>query len=99
MHDTRLPAEPETHQIRFKWKEFTIRLRGEVIRTTIKKLAKRPGEASLYESGIRITEAVGESEKLLKDLIADFVLRSINERRTKSAMRSLSSFSDSPTSS
>jgi hypothetical protein len=79
MHDTRLPAET-SHQIRFKWKEFTIRLRGEVIRTTIKKLAKRPGEASLYESGIRITEAVGESEKLLKDLIADFVVRSINEQ-------------------
>jgi hypothetical protein len=79
MHDQRL-QQVESHQIRFQWQQFTIRLRGEVIRTTIKKLAKRPGEASVYESGIRITEAVGESHALLRDMIADFVVRSINEQ-------------------
>ena len=79
MHDQRLPAT-QAHQIRFQWQQYTMRLRGEVIRTTIKKLAKRPGETSVYESGIRITEAVGESAALLKDLIADFVVRAINEQ-------------------
>jgi hypothetical protein len=79
MHDSRL-AQTQQHQIRFKWNQYTIRLRGEVIRTTIKKLAKKPGESSLYESGIRITEAVGESEQLLRELIGDFVVRSINEQ-------------------
>jgi len=79
MHDQRLQPV-QSHQIRFQWQQFTIRLRGEVIRTTIKKLAKRPGEASVYESGIRITEAVGESHALLRDMIADFVVRSINEQ-------------------
>src|SRR5204862_1073520 len=72
--------DAQIHQIRFKWNQFTIRLRGEVIRTTIKKLAKKTGESSLYESGVRITEAVGESDALLRDLIADFVIRSINEQ-------------------
>jgi hypothetical protein len=79
MHDSRLP-DTKSHQIRFKWNQFTIRLRGEVIRTTIKKLAKKSTESSLYESGVRITEAVGESDALLRDLIADFVVRSINEQ-------------------
>ena len=79
MHDQRLQPV-QTHQIRFQWQQFTIRLRGEVMRTTIKKLAKRPGETSVYESGIRITEAVGESDSLLRDMIADFVVRSINEQ-------------------
>lgn len=79
MHDQRLAATP-THQIRFQWQQYTMRLRGEVIRTTIKKLAKKPGDTSVYESGIRITQAVGESAALLKDLIADFVVRAINEQ-------------------
>jgi len=79
MHDARLP-EMQEHQIRLKWNQFTIRLRGEVIRTTIKKLAKKPGESSLYESGVQITEAVGESHQLLRDLITDYVVRSINEQ-------------------
>ena len=79
LHDQTLKPAPQ-HQIRFPWNQFTIRLRGEVIRTTIKKLAKRPGETSLYESGIRIAEAVGESEALLRELIADYVIRCLNEQ-------------------
>jgi hypothetical protein len=79
MHEAALPNAAE-HQIRFKWKEYTIRLRGEVIRTTIKKLAKKAGESTLYESGVRITQTVGESHDLLRELIGDFVVRSINEQ-------------------
>jgi len=79
MHEQRLP-QTTAHQIRFPWNQYTIRLRGEIIRTTIKRLAKKAGETTLYESGIRITEAVGESEALLREMIADYVVRCINEQ-------------------
>jgi hypothetical protein len=79
MHEQRLLNAPE-HQLRFRWNQFSIRVRCELVRTTIRRLAKRAGEPSLYESGLRIVAAVGESETNLRELIADFVVRSINEQ-------------------
>ena len=79
MHESRLPVSA-LHQLKFQWNEFAIRLRCEVARSTIKRLAKKSGETSLYESGLRIMSAVGESATTLRDMIADFVVRSINEQ-------------------
>ena len=79
IHETRLPATAQ-HQLRFQWNQFSLHLRCEVARSTIKRLAKKSGETSLYETGLRIMSAIGESDTLLRDLIADFVIRSINEQ-------------------
>ena len=81
IHESRFPAKPDgVHQLWFDWNEHTLRFQAELIRTTIAKLAKRTGEKSLYHSGIRFVQADADTEKLLRDLIGDYVVRSINEQ-------------------
>jgi hypothetical protein len=81
LHEERFPVKPDgTHQLWFDWNEHTLRFRVELIRTTIVKLAKRTGEKSLYDSGLRFVHGDAKSEKLLRDLIADYVVRSLNEQ-------------------
>lgn len=78
-HEARFPAR-KTHQLWFDWNEHTIRFEVEVVRTTVIRLARKPGEKSLYHTALRFLEAEPDSEKLLKDLIAEYVVRAINEQ-------------------
>lgn len=78
-HEGRLPRSG-THRLRITWKENTIEFECEVVRSTVIRLAKKAGESTLYESGLRLTAAFGKSEDLLRELIADHVLQGINEQ-------------------
>jgi hypothetical protein len=81
LHESRFPTKPGgMHQLWFDWNEHTLRFGVELIRTTIAKLAKRTGEKSLYDSGMRFVNGDAESDKLLRDLIAHYVVRSLNEQ-------------------
>ena len=81
IHENRFPTKPDgVHQLWFDWAEHTLRFQVELIRTTIAKLAKRAGEKSLYDSGLRFVRGDAKSDKLLRDLIAEYVVRSINEQ-------------------
>jgi hypothetical protein len=81
VHENRFPAKPDgVHQLWFDWDEHTLRFQVELIRTTIAKLAKTPGEKSLYDSGLRFIRSDAKSDKLLRDLIAEYVVRSLNEQ-------------------
>jgi hypothetical protein len=78
-HETRFPAH-QTHQLWFDWNEHTIRFEVEVVRTTVVRLARKPGEKSLYSTAVRLLDGDAASEKLLKELIAEYVVRAINEQ-------------------
>ncbi len=78
-HEGRLPRGG-THRLRITWKEHAIEFECEVVRSTVIRLAKKAGESTLYESGLRLTAAFGKSEDLLRELIADHVLQAINEQ-------------------
>lgn len=81
VHENRFPAKPDgVHQLWFDWNEHTLRFQVELIRTTIARLAKTPGEKSLYDSGLRFVHGDHKSDRLLRDLIADYVVRSLNEQ-------------------
>jgi len=81
LHENRVPASPDgLHQLWFEWNEHTLRFQVELIRTTIARLAKKPGEKSLYDSGLRFFRGDAKSSDLLRDLIAEYVVRSLNEQ-------------------
>lgn len=78
-HEIRL-ARARTHRVRFSWDARNAELKCELVRTTISGLAKKSGEPTLYESGMRITDARGESTDILRDLVSEHVVRCINEQ-------------------
>lgn len=80
VHESRLPRGTGNHKLWFDWQEHTLRFDCELVRTTIIRLAKRSGETSLYETGLYIEAADGESDVLLHELIAEYVIRAINEQ-------------------
>ena len=81
LHENRFPAKPDgVHQLWFDWNEHTLRFQVELIRTTIARLAKTPTEKSLYDSGLRFVRGDAKSDQLLRDLIGEYVVRSLNEQ-------------------
>ena len=81
IHENRFPTKPDgVHQLWFDWNEHTLRFQVELIRTTIAKLAKKPGDKSLYDSGLRYVHSDAKSDRLLRELIGEYVVRSLNEQ-------------------
>jgi hypothetical protein len=78
-HESRFPPKA-AHQLWFDWEEHTLRFEVEAVRTTVVRLARKAGEKSLYNTGIRIARGDAKSKKLLRDLVADYVVRAINEQ-------------------
>lgn len=79
-HESRLPRTGGPHRLWFDWQEHTLKFECELVRTTIIRLAKRMGETSLYETALHIDAADGESDVLLRELIAEYVIRALNEQ-------------------
>ena len=52
-----------------------------VMRSTLWRLAKSMGEQSVYHSGLRIAEMSADANKLLRDLVAERVLRALEEQK------------------
>lgn len=78
-HETRFPPKA-THQLWFDWNEHTLRFEVEAVRTVVARLARKSGEKSLYNTGIKIVRGDYKSKKLLRELIGEYVIRSINEQ-------------------
>lgn len=79
-HDTRILPVP-TRRLRMEWQEKTMDFGCVVTRSTLSHLAPGPAEKSIYHSGVRILEAAGESEKILRDFIAERVIRALEEQK------------------
>jgi len=69
------------HDLNFKWNEQEASLTVSVVRCTLFSFAKAPGEKSTYQSGLRIRETIGDSDRLLRELIASYVLRALEEQK------------------
>ncbi|HUP44153.1 MAG TPA: hypothetical protein VM779_01440 [Thermoanaerobaculia bacterium] len=80
LHETRFPPGDD-HEIHLVWNGREMRFKCQVVRSTLFRLATKPGEKSLYQSGIRIDGAIGDSETVLRDLIADRVIRALEEQK------------------
>lgn len=74
-------APNSEHELRFSWNNMTARMMVTVIRCTLYSFAKAPGEKSIYQSGLRINETIGESDHVLRELIASYVIRALEEQK------------------
>jgi hypothetical protein len=79
-HDTRIMPSP-SRRLRVQWDFETLEFRCVIARSTLFRLAKSGGEKSVYHSGIKILEWVGDSEKLIRKLIAERVIRALEEQK------------------
>lgn len=79
-HEGRLPITPGDYRLTFQSEEKLMRFLCRVARTSIVRLAKRPDELSVYSTGVRFVRADEESMRMLKDVIASYVIRALNEQ-------------------
>lgn len=79
-HEMRFaPGHPGT--IKFTWKGRELQFTCNVIRSTLFRLAKMAGDRTIYHSGVNIVTATGDSEQTLRDLIAERVIRALDEQK------------------
>ena len=74
-------APGQGSELRVSWRGKEMRFSCGVARSTLSRLAKTPAEKSIYQSGIRVDEAFGDSEAVLRDLIAERVMRALSEQK------------------
>ncbi len=69
------------HNLDFVWNDCAIKLIVTVVRCTLHSFAKAPGEKSTYQTGLRIRETVGKSDRYLRELIASYVIHALEEQK------------------
>ena len=79
VHAVRFPPAI-ARQIRVVWEGREMRFTCQIIRSMLFQLAKA-GEKSVYQSGVRLDDAIGDSEQILRDLIAARVVRALEEQK------------------
>jgi len=70
-----------SEELRFEWNDMDIRVGCTVIRCTLYSFAKAPGDRSLYQSGLKIVETFGNSDRGLREMIASYVIRALEEQK------------------
>ena len=80
-HDARFPPTPPVHEMRVEWKDTRMTFRCELVRSILFQIARTAGEKSVYHTGVKIVEAEGDSEIVLRDLIAARIIRALEEQK------------------
>lgn len=80
MHEVRLPAGEDSEAL-VSWQGREMRFACHIVRSTLFSLGKTAADKSMFQSGVRLDEAFGDSEKVLRDLIAQRVMRAIQEQK------------------
>src|SRR5262249_4463046 len=65
----------------FDWNERSVHVICQVVRCTLYSFAKAPGEKSLYQTGLRIRETIGDADQVIRELIASYVIRALEEQK------------------
>lgn len=74
-------ASGTTQPLAVEWQGQQLRFSCRVVRSALFRLAKSAGERSIYHSGLRIVEAPGESGALLRELLAERIIRALEEQK------------------
>jgi len=69
------------HELSFEWNNQAVRLTVSVVRCTLFSFAKAPGEKSTYQSGLHIRETIDDSDRALRELIASYVIKALEEQK------------------
>jgi hypothetical protein len=76
------PYEPDTtRSLVLEWDGVRMELICKTIQTKLSRLAKLPGERSVYQSGLRIVEYTGNARTELRNFIAERVIRALDEQK------------------
>ena len=79
-HEARLTPFP-SHELTFDYEGDQVAMTVAVKRTNLFRLAKNLNERSIYHSGLRIVAAHGDSDRLHRQLIAERVIRALDEQK------------------
>ena len=80
-HEGRI-EDPEPRSLVLQWQDTKIELGCTIVRSTLWRLAKAMGEASVYHSGLHIIESSRESFDALRELIGERILRALSEQKS-----------------
>ena len=69
------------HELSFEWNSLAVRVMCRVARCTLYSFAKAPGDKSLYQTGLRITETIGNSDRAIREMIASYVIHALEEQK------------------
>ena len=78
--DARFTPGSDT-ELFFDWNDRAVQVVCEVVRCTLYSFAKAPGEKSLYQTGLRIKETIGDADQVIRELIAAYVIRALEEQK------------------
>jgi hypothetical protein len=73
------PGAPR--ELRIDWQGKTVHLKCIVTRCILLTFASGKDQVSTYDIGLRIVESVGDSDKIMRELIATFVMKALDEQR------------------
>ena len=79
-HEGKIPAAT-THDTTIDWQGTKLEFLCRVIRSTLWRLARGAGQKSIYHSGLRIIEAHGDSLLRLRQLLAERIIRALEEQK------------------
>lgn len=79
-HEGRMPVG-EQRRLVVDWQGSPIDIGCALVRSTLWRLARAMGEQSIYHSGLRIVEQSRESFDRLRELIAERILRALEEQK------------------
>jgi hypothetical protein len=74
-------APGTTHDLQIDWQGTQLEFSCRVVRSTLWRLAKSAGQRSIYHSGLRILESRGDSKDRLRELLAERIIRAIDEQK------------------
>jgi PilZ domain len=78
--DARFSPGADTKLV-FDWNEHHARVTCSVVRCTLFTFAKAPGEKSLYQTGLKFTETIDDADRVVRELIASYVIRALEEQK------------------
>jgi hypothetical protein len=70
-----------SQQLRIEWDGKLIQLNCTVTRCVLQTFARAANEKSEYEVGLRITETIGDSHVVMREMIGYFVMKALDEQK------------------
>ena len=80
-HQGNIPAEDSICTLVFEWEAIPVVLECRIMRSTLQKMARNAQEKSVYHAGLDIVRASDEALKTLREMIASFVARALDEQK------------------
>jgi hypothetical protein len=74
-------APASSVDLKFDTDVGSVNVRCRVIRCTLSEYSNKPGQKSVYETGLRILETIGESDHIIRETIALHVARALEEQK------------------